>query len=115
MTVCLEYVGVVVDRAGAHYHPSIGRSTPRTPGEIPTVTGHRPPFVNKHHLIIPECREQSSVDKARGTVQKLTKHSVVLVNDLTTQPFLYPPFSLFRSSQTSTYYTADCVDCSQNC
>jgi len=46
-------------------------SCPRTPGEIPTLIGHRPSFVNKHQLI-PVSREHSTVYKAKCTVPKET-------------------------------------------
>ena len=90
-------------RAGASYrlrllaaHSATSSvSCSRTPGEIPTIIGHRSAFVNKHQLI-PVCREQSTVYKSERTVPKEMKHSVV--NDLVTQPILGPPLSLFRSS-----------------
>ena len=67
----------------------------RTPGEIPTIIGHRPAYVNKHQLI-PVRHEQSAVYKSECTVPKEMKHSVA--NDLVTQPILGPPLSLFLSS-----------------
>ena len=58
-------------RAGASYrlrllaaHSATSSvSCSRTPGEIPTIIGHRSAFVNKHQLI-PVCREQSTVYKS---------------------------------------------------
>jgi len=72
-------------------------SCSRTPGggEIPTIKGHRPAYVNKRQLI-PVRREQSAVYKSECTVPKEMKHSVA--NYLVTQPILGPPLSLFLSS-----------------
>jgi len=71
-------------------------SRPRTPGEIPIISGRRTLFVNKHQLF-PTCREQPSVHKT-----ELSQHCIA--NDITTQPTEGPPHSLFRLSVRSVCY-----------